>query len=115
MQDLGELTDAVEAAGKSVILINPVLKDIPGAAGVMGISGREGRMKFAESFEPVYHFRLLYVSGTFYPIKGALRKTFAGKWQVLCLLHLRQPVRAATGFSTHVSGSQRCGRSSTEH
>lgn len=83
LQDLGDMTEAVNEAGKSVILVNPILKDIPGHSGVMGVSGRSSRVKFAASFEWVYHFRLLYVSGYVYPIKGALRKSFEGPWQVL--------------------------------
>jgi hypothetical protein len=82
VQDLGEMTEAVEEAKQSVILVNPILKDIPGHSGIMGIKGREGRVKFADSFEWAYHFRLLFVSGYFYPIKGALRKTFEAKWEV---------------------------------
>ena len=65
-----------------MILVNPILTDIPGHSGVMGVRGRESRIKFADSFEPIYHFRLLYVAGTFYPIMGALRKTFEDEWKV---------------------------------
>ncbi|CAK9214410.1 unnamed protein product [Sphagnum troendelagicum] len=35
--------------------------------------GRDKRMEFAESFYTCYNFRLLYISGTLYPILGALR------------------------------------------
>lgn len=78
--------EAAEKAGQSVILVNPILKDIPGHSGIMGIRGRETRIKFADSFETVYHFRLLYVSGYFYPIMGAIRKSFESAWKVRHLL-----------------------------
>jgi hypothetical protein len=43
--------------------------------------GRDKRMEFAESFYTCYNFRLLYTSGTLYPILGALR------YPVLLVLH----------------------------
>lgn len=65
-----------------MILINAVLKDLPSSGGMMGIRGRKERMEFAESFETAYHFRLLYTSGTYFPIKGALRYSYGGPWEV---------------------------------
>ena len=73
---------AAEEQSKPVILINPILKDLPGAGGVMGIRGRDVRLAFEDSFVVAYHFRLLYFSGFIYPIMGALRFSFGEKWQV---------------------------------
>ena len=39
-------------------------------------------MAFAGSFQPAYHFRLLYLPGSFYPIMGALRYSAGQPWQV---------------------------------
>jgi adenylate kinase len=44
--------------------------------------GREKRMEFAESFYTCYNFRLLYTSGTLYPILGALRMAYPGPYEV---------------------------------
>jgi Domain of unknown function (DUF1995) len=74
--------EEVESQSKQMILVNPILKDLPSHSGIMGVKGREDRLKLASSFETVYHFRLLYRSGTFYPIQGALRQAFGSPWQV---------------------------------
>lgn len=75
--------EAAESAGKTVILVNPILKDIPSAAGVMGVRGRKERMALEGSFLTAYHFRLLYLSSQMmYPIMGAMRYVFGKKWQV---------------------------------
>ena len=73
---------AAEAAGKQVVLVNPILKDVPSAGGIMGVSGRDQRLLLADSFVTAYHLRLLYFSGSFYPIVGALRFATGGTWQV---------------------------------
>jgi hypothetical protein len=39
--------------------------------------GRDKRMEYAASFEICYYFRLLYYSGSFYPIMGALRYAYS--------------------------------------
>ena len=39
-------------------------------------------MAFAKTFEPAYHFRLLYLPGVLYPIMGALRYCAGESWQV---------------------------------
>ena len=44
--------------------------------------GRADRMAFAKTFEPAYHFRLLYLPGVLYPIMGALRYCAGESWQV---------------------------------
>ena len=43
--------------------------------------GRKERIAFASTFEPAYHFRLLYLPGSFYPIMGALRYCAGQPWQ----------------------------------
>eukprot|EP00638_Chattonella_subsalsa_P000096 CAMPEP_0117744340 /NCGR_PEP_ID=MMETSP0947-20121206/6694_1 /TAXON_ID=44440 /ORGANISM="Chattonella subsalsa, Strain CCMP2191" /LENGTH=405 /DNA_ID=CAMNT_0005561257 /DNA_START=150 /DNA_END=1367 /DNA_ORIENTATION=- len=63
------------AAGRPVVLINPILKDRPSANNKMQVRGREERIAFAESFKDVFYFRTLYPSRTsYYPIVGALQK-----------------------------------------
>lgn len=50
---------------------------------VFGCRGRKGRMAFAASFQPAYHFRLLFMSSQMsYPIMGALRHSFGEPWEV---------------------------------
>jgi len=84
MDPLIEMVDAAEAQNKHVILVNPLLKDIPSSAGVMQVRGRKERMAFEDSFAIAYHFRLLYLSSQcIYPVMGALRKVYHhDQWQV---------------------------------
>lgn len=90
---IDDLAGMVLAAGeRPMIIINPRLKDLPGAGGVMQISGRDTRMAFTASFHFCYNFRLLYTSGTQYPILGALRMAFPGPFEVY--------KRVSTGLST---------------
>ncbi|EKX43070.1 hypothetical protein GUITHDRAFT_110795 [Guillardia theta CCMP2712] len=74
------LSQMVEAAGpkRTVILINPRLKDRPSSGNVMSVQGRSQRIAFAASFREIFHFRLLYTGTTFmFPIQGALRMNMA--------------------------------------
>lgn len=66
----------VEAAGdRPVILINPDLTDKPSAAGQQSVRGRQERIDFANSFETIFQFQNIYVSGTsYFPILGAIAK-----------------------------------------
>lgn len=82
MTSLGEHVAAAEAKGKSVVLVNPVLKDLPSHSGIMGVRGRAERMAFADSFDVAYHFRLLFLPGSWYPIMGALRYVYGKQWEV---------------------------------
>ncbi|KAL7574596.1 hypothetical protein ACA910_002952 [Epithemia clementina (nom. ined.)] len=70
------LQGMVQAAGdRPIILINPDLTDKVSAAGQQNVRGRQERIDFAKSFETVYHFQNLYVSGTsYFPILGAMTK-----------------------------------------
>lgn len=83
-----EMVEKAEETNKRVILFNPMLKDLPSAAGVMGVRGRKERMEFAETFVVAYHFRLLYYSGSFFPIVGALRFLYGGMWEVYKRINL---------------------------
>ena len=57
------LEDMVEAAaGRPMILINPLLGDRPSANDKMQIRGRAERRAFADSFTDIYELRLLYPS-----------------------------------------------------
>ncbi|XP_042397694.1 adenylate kinase 5, chloroplastic-like isoform X1 [Zingiber officinale] len=74
IDDMKAMTDA--AGERPVILINPRLKDLPASSGIMQTMGRAERLEYAASFENCYSFRLLYYSGTQYPIMGALRMSY---------------------------------------
>ena len=82
------MEEMMEVAGdRPMILFNPKLGDIQSAGNVMSIRGRQGRMDFANSWEEIYHFRLLYRKPYFFPIYGALRKSYsaspdAEKWEL---------------------------------
>ena len=72
------MEEMMEVAGnRPMILLNPKLGDIQSAGNVMSIRGRQGRMEFANSWEEIYHFRLLYRKPFFFPIYGALRKSYS--------------------------------------
>ena len=73
---------AAESSKKQLVIFNPRLDDIPSANGVMGVRGRKERMEFVGTFTPVYHFRLLYVAGSFWPVMGALRYAMGGEWEI---------------------------------
>lgn len=80
---IDDLQAMVEATGhRPMILVNPRLKDLPGAGGVMQTIGREKRMEFAGSFSNCYFFRLLYKAGTQYPIMGALRMSYPDPYEL---------------------------------
>ncbi|CAK9177380.1 unnamed protein product [Ilex paraguariensis] len=74
IDDLKAMTDA--AGTRPVILVNPQLKDLPSSSGIMQTMGRDKRLEYAASFEICYFFRLLYYSGTQYPIMAALRMSY---------------------------------------
>ncbi|XP_078171264.1 adenylate kinase family protein isoform X1 [Carex rostrata] len=80
IDDLQAMTDA--AGSRPVILINPRLKDMPSSSGIMTTIGRDKRMEYAASFEICYHFRLLFYSGSFYPIMGALRMAYPNGYEL---------------------------------
>ena len=73
---IGPLQEMVEAAGdRPVILLNPDLTDKVSSQGQQSVRGRQERMDFANSFEPIYHFQNTYVSGTsYFPILGCITK-----------------------------------------
>lgn len=80
---IDDLQAMVNASGnRPLIIVNPRLKDLPSAAGVMQVRGREKRMEFAASFFTCYNFRLLYTSGTQYPICGALRMAYPSQYEI---------------------------------
>jgi adenylate kinase len=70
------LQGMVKAAGdRPVILINPDLTDKVSSAGQQSVRGRQERLDFASSFQTVYCFQNIYVSGTsYFPILGAMTK-----------------------------------------
>lgn len=70
------LREMITAAnGRPVILINPNLKDRPSSDNLMSTAGRGDRIDFANSFEEIFAFKLLYPgSGGMFPILGLLTK-----------------------------------------
>ena len=66
----------VDAAGdRPIILVNPDLTDKVTSQGQQSVCGRKQRIEFAESFETIFHFQNLYISGTsYFPILGAMTK-----------------------------------------
>jgi len=66
----------VSGGNKPFVLFNPRLGDIPSHSGVMQVSGRDHRIRFINEFEDVYHTRLLYRSGTWYPVQGAITRSY---------------------------------------
>jgi adenylate kinase len=86
----------VEAAGdRPVILMNPDLVDKPSAAGQQSVRGRQARIDFAKSFETIYQFKNIYVSGTsYFPILGATTKLHPSEpW----VAHQRRDLRDGKG------------------
>lgn len=65
------------AAGRPVILINPILGDRPSSNNVMQVRGRSDRRQFSDSFTDIFCLRLLYPSsgGYMFPIRGMIAKT----------------------------------------
>lgn len=102
-------TAAAESSGASVVLVNPILRDVQSSGGVMGVRGRDERLAAAASFVPAYHFRPLFVNPTMpFPIRGTLRLSWGDKtkdevkWQV----YAREDLPATTmttAFSTSPS------------
>mmetsp|Transcript_8370 Transcript_8370/g.12595 ORF Transcript_8370/g.12595 Transcript_8370/m.12595 type:complete len:539 (+) Transcript_8370:58-1674(+) len=74
---IGPLSEMVDAAGdRPVILLNPDLVDKVSSQGQQSVRGRKERIDFAESFQTIFHFQNIYVSGTsYFPILGATTKT----------------------------------------
>jgi adenylate kinase len=70
------LSAMVDAAGdRPVILINADLTDKVSSAGQQSVRGRQARIDFADSFETIFHFQNIYVSGTsYFPILGSITK-----------------------------------------
>jgi adenylate kinase len=91
------LKNMVDAAGPSrpVILLNPDLTDKISSAGQQSVRGRQERMDFADSFETIYEFSNIYVSGTsYFPILGAMTKLHPSEpW----IAHQRRDYEDANG------------------
>ena len=70
------LQEMTEAAGnRPIILFNPDLNDKPSAQMQQSYRGRQDRLDFASSFETIFQFQNLYMSGTsYFPILGSLTK-----------------------------------------
>jgi adenylate kinase len=71
-----KLQEMVDAAGdRPVVLINPDLSDKVSSQGQQNVRGRQQRMDFADSFQTVWQFQNIYVSGTsYFPILGSIFK-----------------------------------------
>eukprot|EP00302_Diacronema_sp_CCMP2436_P007135 CAMPEP_0179883502 /NCGR_PEP_ID=MMETSP0982-20121206/28754_1 /TAXON_ID=483367 /ORGANISM="non described non described, Strain CCMP 2436" /LENGTH=170 /DNA_ID=CAMNT_0021777965 /DNA_START=1 /DNA_END=513 /DNA_ORIENTATION=+ len=109
MGPLQRLVAEAEAAGAKVVLVNPALGDIPGAAGVMQVRGRGERIAFAQSFRDCYAFRCLFFAGRFcFPIVGVLRFSLADApfWTV----YRRMEGKQLSDYEAH-AGAAGAGRS----
>jgi len=73
---IGPLKEMVEAAGdRPIILLNPDLTDKVSSQGQQNVRGRQDRIDFANSFQTIWHFQNIYISGTsYFPILGAIFK-----------------------------------------
>jgi adenylate kinase len=73
---IGPLQEMTEAAGdRPVILINADLTDKVSSQGQQSVRGRKERLEFADSFQTIFHFSNLYMSGTsYFPILGSMTK-----------------------------------------
>jgi len=73
---IGPLQEMVEAAGdRPIILINPDLTDKISSQGQQSVRGRQERLDFAASFDTIFNFSNIYVSGTsYFPILGSVFK-----------------------------------------
>lgn len=73
---IGSLSEMVDAAGdRPVIILNPDLTDKISSQGQQSIRGRQERLDFANSFETIYQFSNIYISGTsYFPILGSVVK-----------------------------------------
>jgi len=94
------LEDMVKSAnGRPVILINPKLQDRPSSNNMMQIRGRQERRDFADSFQTIYAFRLLYPSsgGYMFPISGLIAKnSYHSPW----VAYEKEDIPAASSTST---------------
>lgn len=71
--------------GCCVVLLNPLLEDVPSPNGVMQVQGRADRIDFVQSFECIYWFSLIFKRPALFPIYGCLRMSVGGtdgKWVV---------------------------------
>jgi len=73
---IASLKEMAEAAGsRPIILLNPDLTDKFSSQGQQNVRGRQDRIDFANTFETIWHFNNIYVSGTsYFPILGATFK-----------------------------------------
>ena len=72
-----------KAAGRPVLLINPLLADKPSSNNRMQIRGRKERREIEDSFMDIYGLRLLYPSngGYMFPIRGMIgKKDWRAPW-----------------------------------
>lgn len=70
---LEEMT--VAAGDRPIILINPDLTDKVSSGGQQSVRGRQQRIDFDNSFETIFQFQNIYISGTsYFPILGATTK-----------------------------------------
>ena len=101
-EPLKSMTDRAVAQGAAIILLNPLLQDRQSSSGLMGVRAR-GALAFADSFEEIYTFRLLYSGTTFmFPILGSLRMTRESGGQ---RVYQRRGVEATSSTSQWAAGS----------
>lgn len=79
-----DVMDMVARVGSTrpIVLINPRLRDIPSAAGVMGVGGRAARGEFLGNMSYPFYLRLLYDTATLFPLRGIMYHEHGSPWQL---------------------------------
>ncbi|KAJ8907365.1 hypothetical protein NDN08_007479 [Rhodosorus marinus] len=67
---------------RPIITLNARLDEVPSHSGVMQVQGRKERLDFVKSFYVASYLRCLYPIGRNFPLVGALRRHYPGKWEV---------------------------------
>ncbi|KAK1860606.1 hypothetical protein I4F81_003194 [Pyropia yezoensis] len=73
---------AAAVAAAPLVVLNGRLGDVASAGGVMGARGRAERLAFLASAARPFYLKLLYATGSRYPVRGALLRLYPGPWTV---------------------------------
>ncbi|OSX81250.1 hypothetical protein BU14_0023s0055 [Porphyra umbilicalis] len=80
--DVAAMAAAATAARVPLLIFNGRLADVLSHSGVMGARGRGARFDFLASAARPFYLKLLYATGSWYPVRGALSRVYPGAWQV---------------------------------
>ncbi|GAB0493084.1 hypothetical protein MMPV_004356 [Pyropia vietnamensis] len=73
---------AATVAAAPLVVLNGRLGDVASSGGVMGARGRAERMAFLAAAARPFYLKLLYATGSRYPVRGALLRLYPGAWTV---------------------------------